>query len=71
MKQTLTVEQLARELRDEQAAMPSPEIAAFMDAIEARGTDGRTAQFKHYDRIIKWMIANWAEQLDNRSFGLK
>lgn len=38
-----------------------PHRAAFVDACNARGTDARTKQFKHYDRIVKWMIANWPE----------
>lgn len=38
--------------------------AAFIEAIYARGTDGRTKQFKHYDKIVKWMSANWDKELN-------
>ena len=59
----MTAEQYANELRDEAKAnnKPCPERSAFVDALEARGNDARTKQFKHYDRIIKYMIAAWPE----------
>ncbi len=59
----MTTEQYANELRDEAKAngKPCPERFAFIDAINARGQDARTKQFKHYDKIVKWMIANWKE----------
>jgi len=61
----MTTEQYALELLDEARANnePSPFRFAFVDALEARGTDARTKQFKHYDRIVKWMIATWVKEL--------
>lgn len=63
MTDTLTTEDYANELLNEgrQNGAPYPHRWAFVEALDARGTDARTKRFKHYDRIIKWMIANWAE----------
>ncbi len=55
----MTTEEYAIELLDE--GFPIPQRAAFIDALDARGQDARTKQFKHYDKIVKWMIANWPE----------
>lgn len=62
---TMTTEEYALELLLEakESNQPAPYRFAFVDALEARGQDARTKQFKHYDRIIKWMIANWPEEL--------
>ncbi len=62
----MTTEEYARELLAEfkTAQAVCPYRAAFVAALDARGTDGRTAQFKHYDKIIKWMCANWTDNLD-------
>lgn len=57
----MTVAQYADELLTEHKGN---HVAAFMDAIGARGTDARTKQFKHYDKIIKWMSNNWSKELD-------
>lgn len=62
----MTSKDFATELLAEFSDRPEyhPHRAAFVAALDARGTDGRTKQFKHYDRIIKWMIENWASELD-------
>ena len=59
----MTTEEYAIELLIEAPANTIPHRWAFCEAIEARGTDARTKQFRHYDRIIKWMMENWKEQL--------
>lgn len=62
----MTTAEYANELLSEAKANnePSPYRAAFVDSLNARGTDRRTKQFKHYDKIIKWMITNWATELE-------
>jgi hypothetical protein len=62
----MTTQEYAVELLEEHRGQkaPCPHRAAFVDALEARGQDARTRQFKHYDKIVKWMIANWAEELE-------
>ena len=62
----MTVEDYANELLSEAKAnnKPSPYRFAFVDALESRGQDARTKQFKHYDRIIKWMLDNWSKELN-------
>ena len=59
----MSVEDYANELLTEAQTknVPIPKRYAFIDALNARGTDARTKQFKHYDKIVKWMIANWPE----------
>jgi hypothetical protein len=59
----MTTADYANELLAEFSNRPEyhPHRAAFVAALEARGQDARTKQFKHYDHIIKWMIANWPE----------
>ena len=54
----MTLEQYAKELEHEHNGN---RWAAFNDACDARGTDARTKQFKHYEKIVNWMIANWPE----------
>jgi len=62
----MTIEDYAMELLNEAKANnePSPFRFAFVDALEARGQDARTKQFKHYDKIVKWMIENWSKELN-------
>ncbi len=64
----MTTQEYADELRLEAGrnGEPFPYRFAFVDALEARGQDARTKQFKHYDRIVKWMIANWEKELEVR-----
>lgn len=58
-----TAEHFATELLEEAQSgnQPSPYRFAFVLALESRGQDARTKQFRHYDRIVKWMLANWPE----------
>lgn len=62
----MTIEDYANELLEEAKTNkePSPYRFAFVDALEARGQDARTKQFKHYDKIVKWMIENWSKELN-------
>lgn len=62
----MTTEDYANELLAEARTNgePAPYRFAFVGALEARGQDARTKQFKHYDKIVKWMITNWAKELE-------
>lgn len=70
----MTIQELAEELlrKDIRQSMGSkepdtvcPYRAAFVFALTCR-TDFRknSKAYKHYDAIIKWMMANWQKELD-------
>jgi hypothetical protein len=37
---------------------------AFLDAIDARGHDRRTKQYRHYDAVIAYMMKEWQDELE-------
>lgn len=62
----MTIHELATvRMAEELADANGNHRAAFISAIQTRGTDARTKQFKFMDIVIKMMSKEWAEELES------
>lgn len=60
----IKLEQVRETMQEELKHAKGNHRSAFLDAIDTRGYDRRTNQYKYWDAVVTQMMVDWSAELN-------